>query len=213
MTGGVSLTVNSGASPAMVGGVAPSAGDFFVLVAVTLKNTGAGIPLSTAAAVFSLETAQALVVTAAPEQPSSACNGMVSVASGGQIDCQIAFQVPSGQTAATLLYDDMRGDKASAPVPMIAIPSPDCTKYERWASSALSGPNCLGCITIALQSGGACASAIGAYSSACPNDGGPWICASGDLCTCEIAMESASCHMLFDSYVTCIVANCSSSCP
>jgi hypothetical protein len=124
----VSLTVTSATSPATLAGVTPSGGDFFLVVDLMLKNTSSSVPLSTAKALFSLETTQALVLTAAPEQPSSACSGLVSVAVGGQFECGIAFEVPAGQTPATLLYDDMRGHMASAPVPMI-VTTPDAGAF------------------------------------------------------------------------------------
>jgi hypothetical protein len=123
-----SLTVNSATSPATLAGVAPSGGDFFVVVDLTLKNNGSSVPLSTAMALFSLETTQALVLTPAPEQPSSACSAAVSVALGGQFECEIAFEVPAGQTPATLLYNDMRGHMDSAAVPMI-VTTPDAGTF------------------------------------------------------------------------------------
>jgi hypothetical protein len=111
--GGISLTVDSTASPASVNGFDPSPGDTFLVVTLTLKNTGTSEPLSMAPSLFSLKTSQGVVIQASLDSPDSACDGSLSVTPGGEDQCAVAFQVPSGQTPALLLY--YYG--ASAPIP------------------------------------------------------------------------------------------------
>jgi len=213
---GVSLQVDSVSSPASLGGLAPSSGTFYLVVDMTLRNTGASMALPVSSIFFSLQTTQSLVITSSPAQASNACSSSVSVASGGQNECQIVFEVPAGQTAATLKYDDMRGDTASAPVPVIATPSAACETWIGWALNSSSNSACRSCL-LSSESGdaGPCAAAVDAYGASCTADGGGLAqCAStlDQVCSCELTADSASCHGLFDTMMGCIVSSCMSSC-
>jgi hypothetical protein len=207
---GVSLAVNSASSPSTVGGVAATGNSFLVVVDLTLKNSGASVPLSTNFVLFSLQTNQALVVSASPQQPPGQCSPTVSVATGGQIECQVAFDVPAGQTPTTLLYDDQRGDRASAPVPAIPV-STACETFQRWTSGA-SLP-CAMCIQQAVVS--SCVSENDAYNNSCGGDSGACsACASvSNICSCERSCDSASCQSLFATVMSCVVSTCGSTCP
>jgi hypothetical protein len=215
-TAGVSLTVGSASSPATVGGLSPTTGGFFVVVDLTLKNTGATTPLSTNPVLFSLLTSQALVVSASPAQATGECSASVSVANGGQDACSVAFQVPSGQTATTLVYDDQRGDKATAPVPMIAMPSAACETYVGWLAHGASDA-CLACVgdNGGVPDGGTppCASAVEVYEATCKSCGTTCTSSGVDPCTCELGCDSASCQALFDTYVSCVTSACAAMCP
>jgi hypothetical protein len=206
---GASLQVSSASNPSTVGGFTPSAGTFFFVVDFTLKNTGASAPLSTSSVMFSLDTSQQLVVSASADQPSSPCGAGVSIATGGQLECQIAFEVPMGQTPTQLVYDDHQGDQASASVPSVALPSASCEKLLGWAFHSPSSA-CMTCMQSAEQ--GTCKAQIDAYNSACTTCGSTCHSAT-DYCTCESGCDSTSCRSLFDAENACIVSACSASCP
>jgi len=213
---GVSLQVDSVSSPADIGGLGPSSGTFYLVVDMTLKNTGAAMALPVSSVYFSLQTTQNLVITSSAAQVSNACSSSVSVASGGQNECQIAFEVPAGQTAATLKYDDLRGDTASASVPVIPTPSAACQTWIGWVLNSSSNSACQSCL-LSSESGdaGPCASAVEAYGASCTADGGGVSqCTStpDQVCSCELTADSASCHGLFDTLMGCIVSSCMSSC-
>jgi len=213
---GVSLQVDSVSSPASLGGLTPSSGTFYLVVDMTLKNTGASMALPVSSIFFSLETTQNLVITSSPAQASNACSSSVSVASGGQNECQIVFEVPAGQTAATLKYDDMRGDTASASVPAVPTPSAACETWVGWLTDSSSTSACRSCL-LSTESGdaGPCAAAVEAYGASCTaHGGGVSQCAStpDQVCSCELTADSASCHGLFDTLMGCIVSSCTSSC-
>jgi hypothetical protein len=195
----------------MVGGAPPTGNALFVVVDLTLKNTGASVPLSTNFVLFSLQTRQALVITASPQQPPAQCSPTVSVAVGGQIECQVAFQVPAGQTPATLLYDDQRGDKASASVPAIPMSSA-CETVQGWLNQATQA--CVVCFSNA--EGSTCASAADAYRNTCSTDSSACAaCASNpaNLCSCESSCDNSACQALFGAEMSCIASACSGSCP
>lgn len=213
---GVSLVVDSVSAPADIGGLGPSSGSFYLVVDMTLKNTGAGMALPVSSVFFSLETTQNLVISSSPEQASNACSASVSVASGGQDECQIVFEVPSAQTAATLKYDDLRGDTASASIPAVPTPSAACETWIGWITSSSSSA-CHSCIlSNESPDAGSCAAAGQAYRDSCGADGGGASqCAStlDQVCSCELAADDASCRALFDAEMRCIVSSCTSTCP
>ncbi len=197
----------------------PSSGTFYLVVDMTLKNTGATMALPVSSIFFSLQTTQNLVITSSAGLASNACSSSVSVASGGQNECQIAFEVPLGQTAATLKYDDMRGDTASASVPAIPTPSAACETWIGWILNSSSNSACRSCLlSNESADAGACASASEAYGASCTADGGGVSQCTSNLnqvdqvCTCELTADSASCHDLFDTLMACIVSSCMSSC-
>jgi len=214
---GVSLTVVSADVTSTVGGLAPTSGNFFMVVSLTLKNTGAPNALSTNPVLFAIHTSQSLDVSASPAQPSAACNASVSVASGGQSECSVAFEMPTGQTPTDLVYNDERGDTASAMLPAVPTPSAACQTYAGWFKTQPSTA-CMSCIENADgvndASGAACESAATAYGNAC---GGTCqsMClpfSKADPCACELSCDSPSCHMLWDTYVSCLVNTCGPQC-
>lgn len=214
---GVSLVVDSASAPATLGGLGPSSGTFYLVVDMTLKNTGASMALPVNSVFFSLETTQNLVITSSAAQASNACSASVSVASGGENECQIVFEVPTGQTAATLKYDDLRGDTASAAIPAVPVPSAACETWIGWLTSSSWNNACQSCL-LANESAdaGPCAAADQAYRSSCIADGGGAAqCASSfdQVCSCELTADSASCRGLFDTMMRCYVSSCTSSCP
>jgi Domain of unknown function (DUF4352) len=214
---GVVLTVNSASSPSTLNGVSPPGGYDFFLVDLTLKNAGASEPLSTSFILFSLETSQALVISASSNQPSGACSATVSLAPGGQLECQVAFAVPFAQVPTTLRYDDLHGDEGSATVPAVATAGA-CEAVTGLVSKA--NPTCTQCVEVALgvvASGTAvapCASQIAAYRSACIKDGDACsACGTNtDWCSCETSCDSTSCQALYTAEMSCVVEACSQSC-
>jgi hypothetical protein len=214
---GASLHVNSVAAPGTVNGSSAPSGTFYVVVDFTLQNVGAATPLSTTSVLFSVDTSQALVVAASSNQPSGPCGAGISVAPGGHIECQLAFTVPDGQTPATLAYDDLHGDKATAPLPAVPAPSGACDTVASWISKTPSS-TCMTCLESAVGTTtgttGTCSSATSAYSNACKTcgtscSGNP----STSTCACERGCDSTSCQALYDAAWQCIEQACSTSCP
>jgi hypothetical protein len=201
---GVLLFVGASSAPTTVGGFTPSSGSSFVVVDFTLKNVGAKEPLPTSTLFFSLATSQALVLSPSLHEPSSPCGASTAVGTGGQLECQVAFEVPAGQTALTLRYDDKAGDATEAPVPSFPPPSAACEAIAGWPSTSA----CQTCEYDAVSQ--SCASDANAYSRACQ------ACSScqtsPDHCSCEAACEDAACRSLFSAYAACMVAACSATC-
>jgi hypothetical protein len=214
---GASLQVSSVTSPPTVNGVSAPSGTFYVVVDFTLQNVGAATPLSTTSVLFSVDTSQALVVAASSDQPSGPCGAGISVAPGGHIECQLAFTVPLGQTPTTLAYDDLRGDKATAPLPAVPAPSAACDTVASWISKSPSS-TCLTCLENAAGtttgSTGTCTSATSAYSNACKTCGTSCGSTPGtSTCACERGCDSTSCQALYDAAWQCIEQACITSCP
>lgn len=220
-TSGVSLSVASASSPATVGGLASPSGSFFFVVDLTLKNAGASTPLSTSPVLFSLQTSQALVISAAPAQASGECSATLSVASGGQDACGVAFEVPTGQTPTTLVYDDQRGDKATAPVPTVVMASGACQTYAGWFKGASQACiMCLGGAVGVFDAGSApCQPAADTYRGTCQKCASmcdPLLGGGGGSvspCACELGCDTAQCQTIFQTYVSCMTSTCGGSCP
>jgi hypothetical protein len=213
-TGGVVLSVDSAAAPYVIDNLSPPTGTSYLVLTVTLKNTGAPRALSTDPLLFSLETSGDLIIQMAGLVDGTGCSATVSVASGGQTQCEVGFEIPTGQTASSLLYDDHRGDKASAAIPVIEAP-PACETVFGWFSSPEGDGSCLSCVESQLLGGeGGCASAAAAYRSMCTS------CANceqeqGDassVCSCEASCDTAQCQTLFSTYMACIESACASDC-
>jgi hypothetical protein len=207
---GVDLQVHSATTAWAINHAAPSAGTFFALVDFTLQNVGAPTPVSTSAAFLSLDTTHALVVSAATDQPHGSCNTGVSLAAGGQIECQVAFQVPSGATPSMLIYDDRQGDRASAPILWVPPPSNACPTVQGWVVNSASS-TCTSCLG-SIQAGD-CWSARSAYDAQCTCWMGTCNPGSPDLCACERACDPGPCQALFDNVMACLEATCAGSCP
>jgi len=215
-SGGVSLSVTSTSEPAMVGGFPPSSGTFYLVVDVTLRNTGASAPLSTSPLLFTLQTNQALDVTSSPAQASGECSDSVSVASGGQDTCSVVFEVPAGQTPSAVVYDDL-GARATAPVPAVATPSAACLSFQGDLTSG--SQTCLECLDDAegvLDAGdAACKGAVDAYRGSCQTCATMCVTPSGigDVCTCELGCDDTQCQTLFQTLVSCLTTTCGAHCP
>jgi hypothetical protein len=203
---GVDLTIGSASSTNEISSVMAQGSDVFVIVDITLKNTGAKAALSTNPVLFTVTSDQALVYNAAAVEPPNACDSSVSVANGGTMSCALAFQVPTTATLKSLGYNDEQGDIATVAMPAISEPSAACTTFYGWVGSA--SPNCFECIESAQS--GTCASEGSAYSacSMC----GTTCQESQSPCECELGCDTASCQMTFDVMVQCYVAECESIC-
>jgi len=208
---GVGLSIDSADSAAAIDGIAASDGDTFIIMGITMKNTGAKVPLSTNPAMFSLATDQLLDYTPSPEQPSGACDPSVSVATGGQMQCEIAFQIPVGRTATTLSYNDQQGDTASVPVPQGPSSSATCATVASWLGSV--SPNCASCVEAAAGSAGACGSQAEAYTVGCHSCQQQCDTSFATLCSCEASCDTPSCQTLFDTYTECLASTCQYNCP
>jgi hypothetical protein len=205
----VSLRALSASYAYAINGVPPTAGDSFFIVQLSLRNTGApSSPISSNPVLFSLETQQSLVLSPSAAQPTGACDPSISVASGGEVTCNVAFELPNGQTAITLVYDDRLGDKASAPVPQPASscpipsnPSQACGSCLDQATNGTSGTS------------GACFYQFHDYGISCNNGACLSTCSgSADFCSCEAGCDTAMCQMLFEQYAACLMSACNAQC-
>jgi hypothetical protein len=214
---GVSLSVTSADEPASVAGVTPPAGDFLLVVSITLANTGAS-PLSTNPVLFSLKTSQSLIVTTSGLTAANACSPTISVAAGGMLSCSLVFELPAGSTPALVVYDDLHGDRAQAPVPALTTSAATCATFASDLNA--NKPSCVICLGNAGGSdagSGPCTTQATAYSTSCNVSACADNCVNGaaanQICMCEEACDSLSCQALFEAYVTCAVQSCSSACP
>src|SRR5262249_52297587 len=192
--GAVSLHVDSASASYSLDGLAPKSGNVFVVLSMTLANNGSSVPLSTNPVLFSVRTNQSLVITIAAAQPSNPCDPTFSVADGGQISCGLVFEIPAAQQATDLLYDDLRGNKATAAIPAIPVPTGGaCGQTESWSKSTSNA--CSTCLDTAYQS--TCATPLQAYAASCAScaqscDG------AADPCACERECDPKPCQDLFD---------------
>jgi hypothetical protein len=210
-SGGVALSVDTAAAPAVIDDEPPPAGTTYLVLTITLKNAGAPRPLSTNPVLFSLETSGKLILQMTGLVDGNVCSGTVSVANGGQTQCEVGFEVPTGQAASTLVYDDRRGDEATAAIPAIVAP-PACETVNGWLTEP--SETCLGCFESSLGGSGACASPASAYRTMCtscsscneePGD------ASG-FCSCEASCDTTACKALFATYMSCVESACATAC-
>ena len=210
-SGSLSLKVDSSTAPrSTLDGFTASNGNGYVVLALTLSNESSTTPLSANPVLFSLRTDRSLVIAISSAQPTNPCNPAFSVATGGTLSCNLAFEVPKGQTPADLLYDDLRGNKATAPVP---APAPvtgagACSEMTSWYSNPSAAcESCLGsagndvCTAFATKYTASC----NACSQTCGQNDDP--------CTCERTCDTSKCQGLFDAYMKCFYDACSGSCP
>ncbi len=124
-TGGAALSVNGVAAYTALGGVSASKGAF-VVVSVTLANTGSDAALATNPLFFSLGFPNHTLVLASPMSSSlkDACDASVSVAASGSVSCSVAFDVAATATPDSIVYADPSGPSSSAPIGAIPPASP-----------------------------------------------------------------------------------------
>lgn len=132
----ITLTVDSRSEPTAIGGKAPPAGRRYVELGMTLKN-GSLATIPAAQIYFSVATDQAVVLSASPVAAllTPTCASDTSVGPSGSFTCELAFEVPTGQEAVRLEYDDKAGHVATAPVPALAVDA---------GSDAADGGACMG---------------------------------------------------------------------
>jgi hypothetical protein len=191
-------------------GFSASTGNGYVVLVLTLANQGSLIALSTNPVLFSLRTDRSLVISISPAQGANPCNPAFSVAVGGTITCSLAFEVPNGQTPSDLLYDDLRGNKATASVPPpAAVTPPDaCKETDAWFQNPSSA--CSTCLDNVFSS--TCKTIATNYDTSCTACSGSCDSAS-DPCACERQCDSTSCQSLFDALNKCTFDACQNVCP
>jgi hypothetical protein len=214
--GGFSLAVNAVTEPPAIGTLTPNGGDLWVVVDLTLANTGSAAPLSVDPVLFSLQTSQSLVVTASPASVASECSPTVSVASGGHLECKVAFEVPDSQTPSALLYDDQRGDRATTTLPPVDTSAAACSTVSGWLfGSTKQTTTCIDCIGRALgfldAGTGPCTSLADSYQQQCGSACGNQCSLGGTTVVPD--PKTCACQQLFDQTMACEVTACSSSCP
>jgi hypothetical protein len=198
------LDIASATETTTVSSVPAKSGDTFVVLALTLKNVGAKVPLSTNPVLFSLSSKTAIVYAPAEVQPMGACDPSISLAVGGTVSCSIAYEVTVGTVVTTLSYNDQQGNLASVDVPAVVTESETCAMVAPWLGN-------LGMCGMCVSE--QCLPQMQAYHASCN------VCqtqcgASFDtLCTCEASCDSSSCQTLFDDYMTCLADVCAGACP
>jgi hypothetical protein len=130
----VTLVVNNTTTPSTVGGFSPPSGTYLAQLNITLGNVGVSKAISASFQNFTLQTDQSLVLqfSTASDLVGTPCSMSVSVANGGTFTCNLVFEVPTGQTPVTVLYDDAAGDTASAGVP---APQSYCALFDSMKAS------------------------------------------------------------------------------
>ena len=186
----------------------PADGHVFVDVALVLKNTGEARPLPASPIRFSVQTADALVYSANgnASQLPKACPGNVSVATGGQLACNVGFEILAQETASTLLYADPAESAERAASAPIAAVKPALAVCSYWQSPTPS--SCANCVSAAAN--GVCNLSFFTATADCQ-----FACLSQDTCPQIVpsCTPSATCTTDLDTYQTCIYEQCLSSCP
>ena len=94
-------------------------------------------------------------------------------------------------------------------------PSAACTTVAGWETGRPS-VTCLTCISQAegfIEAGSApCAAAEATYRSSCGACSGTCAGSPVNLCACELACDTASCHSLFDALMSCLAVECATYC-
>ncbi len=220
--GSIALSVPNASAPSQVASSSPSAGNTFAELDITLQNKSSSTPVSMNFALFTLGTDQSLVLsssglsgTVVPE-----CSPTTSVATGGSFSCKLVFEVPTGQKATTLYYDDKQGHQASAPVPALAAPTPStCEQSATVLTAAFANPSgpCGQCVFDGMQPGSAsCGPESTAATNACSGQNCFNNCMGGStpatFCSCYQACADAACWAAAQTDLACIAKACASSC-
>jgi len=205
--GGASLAIDRATSPATILNSAPPAGTSFVVIDLTLHNTSSTMPLPTAAPLFSLGTDHQLVLMTGAEEGSLAmpCTGSASVDVGGSLSCEVVYELPAGQQATTLRYDDAHGQSASAQVP--AITAPDVCAVVSAYARVQSG-SCISCFT------SMCDTQYQNVMSSCSQSACTQ-CTSmtpDAKCACQKSCEPTACWNADEALYQCIADKCMVSC-
>jgi hypothetical protein len=214
-TGGVQLTVTMATTPSTISSSKPSAGRGFVVLDVTVANASVPTPIPVAITAYKLITAGGLSLTPSGLSSllSKPCPADVSVTAGAQYACEVAFEVPTGDTAATLNYDDLMGHKATATVPApVIMTGTSCEPVVIWGVTGSS--TCKACVSTVKQSGGPCYSTVGAFTVAC----GSMACSCSQTtaaaaCACVESCLGASCWSKYSTAADCVLQNCKTQCP
>lgn len=164
---GAALTVEGTSSPATIKSIAPQPGRRFLALRVTLGNVGTEA-LATSFERFSLDTDATLTFlpSAASAFTGAPCAVDTFVAPGGSFACEVVFEVPLGERALKLRYDDRLGHGGVADVPPPAAPNA-CALAECWTGTrrfVKEGDACLDCLWTMCQP------EITAVATTCRND-------------------------------------------
>lgn len=212
--GSVILSVNMATSPSKIGVLAPAAGRSFVEINITLQDVSTPSPIPVAFAYFTLSTANGLVLT--PSVASSAvsvlCPTDISIAAGSQFTCDVAFEVPSEDSAQQLTYDDQNGHTATAPVSVTPPPPPDpCETVLTWHNEQSTA--CKQCEQTVCKTTRDAWLAELADGQTCPNQSTciSSTCTSANQCAC-IGECLGACKPAWHAYLNCAIANCSAAC-
>lgn len=118
---GADFTLSAGqwSYATQVGTARPQPGRLFVVAIVIVRNASAEPPVTVAPFFFSVETAAGVLYRASPHSAklSRACTADASVARGGLLSCEVAFEVPSDQRPVRILYADFAMRTATTALP------------------------------------------------------------------------------------------------
>ncbi len=209
--GAATLVVNSTSKPSAIAAVSPSAGNVYAQLNVTLGNAGSSAPIGAGYAFYKVETDQSLVfiVSNASSVVASPCSPTTSIAQGGSYTCNLVFEIPTGQTPVTLLYDDNAGDTSSA-----SVPAPAPTTCDQYDAMNFGAASCQACGKTA--SAGACGNQLLKLNSVCTSSADA-MCLQGCAyftCACVSACNGVddACVAAVEADDACIYAACGSSC-
>ncbi len=195
-------------------GARPMTGRRFLTLTATLVNSGEQRPLSVAAPLFSVLTKGGLAVLASGDSSllTQSCAADLSVAVGGQISCALAFEIPTGDTPTTLVYDDtMRRAQTDLTVLLPAMPDggAGCAAAPTSPSST-----CTQCVEQSCQNelmmlinNQQCLSQMSCVDNAVKNGQ----CA--DACSpCAMCPVDPTCSAEIMAFRSCAAANCTQPC-
>ena len=198
----LTLEVESAAQLQRAGFTSPTADNRFVGVSLVLKNTGEAAPLPVDMTTLLLETADLLLyqASAASQQAAMACPTAVAVEAGGELRCQVTFEIPWTTRPKGLVYADSMGHSARANIATVMSPKILC---RGWPTAL---PNCAYCLNQV------CTREAVAMTTACAAETNTG-CLVPDRCPeLQSGCAALACQIALDTYQGCLFDFCHSSC-
>lgn len=202
-SGAFSVDVTSAELRASVGKLTPKSGRTFVVLEVSIHNSGESEAILANGALFSVLTEGAISapISAALAALPSPCVDL-SVAKGGHLSCGLAFEIPSDDPPAKLVYDDKQGHSSTTKIPE---PTTVCPA-EDWSSSS-----CKSCVGQALFTCGFPPEGCSVDEENCFL--GKIQSSSAALCTAPQACTKVSkCVEGLNKEAECFIASCAAKC-
>ncbi len=209
-SGGFSIAVTMAESQYGIGALTPPSSRFYAVVTVAVSNTSASAPILAAAPLFSVTTSGAIKVpvSGAVASLDSPCTNL-SVGQGGQLSCELAFEIPTGDTPVELDYDDGMGHTAATAVP--ALTDGTCSLVTSWKNT--TGSACTSCTQEAVAEG-TCPNAqactqteVVCIAMQVQMSGSAAFCSAAAACS-----VSTACAAAWQATSDCVVFRCNTNC-